>query len=260
MRRLLLRAGPAAVLLLLWELAARAGGSQFFPPPSKILGRVYVMWFSAGPANGVLTDAFWRDVVPSLTRAVSGWAIAAVIGIGLGIVAGSWEKAAGYIDPPITFLRSLPKPAIVPVFILVLGSSDAMRIGFIAFGCTWPILLNTVQGVRSVDPAFHDTARAYHIPVTTEFRRVVLPAAAPKIAAGMRISLSLSLILMVLSEWVLTDRGIGFFLLDAQRRFAILDLWAAIVLIGLIGYLVNIVFVAVEKRLMRWHAGLTSQR
>lgn len=255
----LLRTGPALGLLALWQAATVAAGSVFFPPPSKILTQVYENWFSAPASSFFLTPEFWADVVPSIGRALAGLAIAVVIGIALGVIAGQWSSAAAYIDPPVNFMRSLPKPAIVPIFLLVLGASDGMRIGLIAFGCIWPILLNTMQGVRSVDPAYRETATAFHISTPVTFFRVILPAASPKIAAGIRVSLSLALILMVLSEWMLAMNGLGYFLISAQRKFQVLDLWSAIVLLGLIGYGLNVVFVAAEHRLLGWHRATSLQ-
>lgn len=258
-RTWLLRLGPATGLLLLWQLVTTAGGWVFFPPPSRIFERVHQNWFSAPASSLFLTAEFWDDVVPSVGRALAGLAIATIIGITLGVIAGQWASAAAYIDPPVNFMRSLPKPAIVPIFLLVLGATDSMRIGLIAFGCIWPILLNTMQGVRSVDPAYRETATAFHIPTVVTFFRVILPAASPKIAAGIRVSLSLSLILMVLSEWMLAQNGLGYFLISAQRKFQVLDLWSAIVLLGLVGYALNVVFLAAERRLLGWHRATSLQ-
>ncbi|QDQ10033.1 ABC transporter permease [Streptomyces spectabilis] len=255
----LIRVVPALVAVLLWQGAAAAEHSPYHPPPADIAARVRELWFSAPLAEGVLTDRFWQDAGPSVLRALGGWALGGAVGIVLGLVAGQWRRAAGYIDPPITFLRSLPKPAVVPVFLLVFGAGDLMRVGLIAFGCTWPVLLNTLQGVRAVDPVQLDTARAFHVPVRTRLVRIVIPAALPKTAAGLRITLSLSLILMVLSEWLLADSGLGHFLITAQRTFEILDMWAAIVLLGLVGYLLNLLFMAVEKRVLRWHRQLSAR-
>jgi ABC-type nitrate/sulfonate/bicarbonate transport system permease component len=255
----LLRVGPAVSLVALWQLVTMTGDWVFFPPPSKILVRLYENWFSGPVSAGFVTPQFWTDVVPSVGRALAGLTVAIVIGVALGVVAGQWRSAAAYIDPPVNFMRSLPKPAIVPIFLLVLGATDGMRIGLIAFGCIWPILLNTMQGVRSVDPAYRETTTAFHIPTAVAFFRVILPAASPKIAAGVRVSLSLALILMVLSEWMLARDGLGYFLISAQRKFHVLDLWSSIVLLGLIGYGLNVAFLAVEHRLLGWHRATTLQ-
>ena len=255
----LLRIGPALGLLAIWQVVTMASDWVFFPPPLKILVRLYENWFSGPMSSGFVTPEFWADVVPSIGRALAGLAIAIVVGIALGVIAGQWASAAAYIDPPVNFMRSLPKPAIVPIFLLVLGASDSMRIGLIAFGCIWPILLNTMQGVRSVDLAYRETATAFHIPTLVTFFRVILPAASPKIAAGIRVSLSLALILMVLSEWMLAMNGLGYFLISAQRKFQVLDLWSSIVLLGLIGYALNVAFLAVERRLLGWHRAISLQ-
>lgn len=256
---LLLSLAPAIALLLLWELVARLAGSQFFPPPSQIVVRAWELWFSGPITSAFTTERFWADVVPSMGRALFGWLVAAAIGIAVGSIAGRWAGAAAYIDPPVNFIRSLPKPALVPIFLIILGGTDAMRLAFIVFGCIWPVLLNTMQSVRAIDPTYHETAKAFHIRPLRTFAAVFLPAASPGVVAGMRVSLSLALILMVISEWMLATSGLGFFLLDAQRRFQITDLWAAMLVLGIAGYLLNVLFVAVEHRLLRWHRAVTLQ-
>ena len=258
-RNLLLTLAPAVTLLLLWELVARLAGSQFFPPPSQIVVRAWELWFSGPISSAFTTERFWADVVPSMGRALLGWLVAAAIGIAIGSIAGRWVGAAAYIDPPVNFIRSLPKPALVPIFLIILGGTDAMRLAFIVFGCIWPVLLNTMQSVRAIDPTYRETAKAFHIGPLRTFAAVFLPAASPGVVAGMRVSLSLALILMVISEWMLATNGLGFFLLDAQRRFQITDLWAAMLVLGVAGYLLNVLFVAVEHRLLRWHRAVTLQ-
>lgn len=130
-----------------------------------------------------------------------------------------------------------------------------MKVALIAFVCVWPVLLNTLDGVRGVEPTLRDTARVYGIPPRDRIRHVLLPAASPQIFAGMRTSLSLALILMVISEMVASTNGIGYFVLQSQRTFAIPEMWSGIVLLGLLGYALNAVFVAIERRVLRWHRG-----
>ncbi|MFI0374125.1 ABC transporter permease [Actinomadura sp. 1N219] len=254
----LLRIAPVAVVILLWQVATVRAASPFFPPPADIVVRMRELWFSAPVSDGLLTGRFWSDTGPSLMRALSGWLLGAAIGVAFGLIAGRSTRAAGYVDPPVNFLRSLPKPALVPVFLLVFGAGDAMRIGMITFGCIWPVLLNTMQGVRSVDPMYLQTVSAFRIPARTRLARVIIPAALPKIVAGMRVTLSLSLILMVLSEWLLADSGLGHFLINAQRTFEVIDVWAAIVLLGLLGYGLNVLFLATERRVLAWHRNVSS--
>lgn len=257
--KLLLVLGPVITALVLWQIAASAAMSPFFPAPLRIVVRMWELWFS-GPFTALFTtEAFWADVVPSLGRALLGWLLACVLGILIGTAAGQWRSAQAAIDPPVHWLRSLPAPAIVPIFLVVFGATDAMRLAFIVFGCVWPVLLNTMQGVRAIDPVYRETVRAFHISRLRAFFRVTLPAAAAETVAGMRVSLSLALILMVLSEWLLANAGLGFFLLDSQRQFKILDMWAAMVLLGVLGYLLNLLLAAAERRLLRWHRATTQR-
>lgn len=247
------RWGLVIVLIACWQWISGVAGSIFFPTPVEIVQRMGKLWFSGSPSTLFLTELIKVDVLTSLGRAMGGWVIACVVGIALGLCIGQWPKVAAYVDPPVNYMRSLPKPAIIPIFLLVLGATDTMRVGFIAFGCLWPILLNTIQGVRSVDPLYREAARAYKISRLTTIFKVVLPAALPKIAAGMRIALSLALILMVLSELTFSENGLGHFLIESQRSYQTVNLWAAIVLLGLIGYGLNVGFVALEHKLLGWH-------
>lgn len=256
-RTVLDRAGLVAVLIIGWQVATAATGNIFFPPPVEILGHLRDLWFSAPARHFVVTEAFTADVLPSVARTLGGWLLGGLIGVVLGMIGGRWATAQGYVDPPVNFIRSLPKPAVVPLFLIVLGANDTMRVTLIAFGCIWPVLLNTLQATRSVDPTLRNTGKAFGISLPRQFVLISLPAAAPKIAAGFRVSLSLALILMVLSEWSLTQHGLGMFLLTAQRNYQLLDMWAALVLLGGIGYLLNVGFRALDRRLLAWHAGST---
>jgi ABC-type nitrate/sulfonate/bicarbonate transport system permease component len=150
----------------------------------------------------------------------------------------------------------VPPPALLPISIVLLHSiGNTQKIAFIAFFCIFPVLLNTVDGVRGIEPTLLDTARSYGIGGLERIRRVVLPAALPRIAAGMRISLSLAVITMVLSEYFASSSGVGYVLLISKNTFQLAPMWAAIVLIGLLGYLLNVVFVLAERRLLAWHRG-----
>jgi ABC-type nitrate/sulfonate/bicarbonate transport system permease component len=128
-----------------------------------------------------------------------------------------------------------------------------MKIFIILIGAVWPILLNTIDGVRGVDRGMLDMARAYGVGRWGRIRDVIIPATLPRVVTGMRTSLSIAIILMVVSEMVASSNGIGYFVLESQRRFAISDMWAGIVLLGIIGYIANFAFVQVERRVLRWH-------
>jgi ABC-type nitrate/sulfonate/bicarbonate transport system permease component len=137
--------------------------------------------------------------------------------------------------------------------LLVFGIGDTAKVFLIVLGCVWPILLGTIDGVSGIDPVTGDTARAYGIAGPRRLFGITLPAASPQIVAGMRTSLSLAVILMVVSEMVGSTDGVGHFIVEAQRSFAITDMWSGILLLALIGYVLNLAFELGERRVLRWH-------
>jgi ABC-type nitrate/sulfonate/bicarbonate transport system permease component len=131
----------------------------------------------------------------------------------------------------------------------------------IVSGAVWPVLLNTVEGVRAVDEVLSDTSRCYGITGWARLRRLVLPAASPQIVAGMRQALSISIILMVISELFGSTNGLGFSIIQFQRSFAIPEMWSGILLLGLLGFVLSLLFQFFERRSLRWYHGLRrSQR
>lgn len=241
------------VLVGAWELATRLAEEPFFPRPSVIVKNMRELWLSGPSSQLLLTENVSEDIVPSLTRLLGGWAIAAVIGISVGIALGRIGWLVDFVGPLLHFLRAVPPPALLPVFIVILGLSTTMQLAVIAFGVIWPILLNTIDGARSVEGTQVDTARVFRVSPLRRLFGVVLPAASPKIFAGLRISLSLALILMVISELIGTTDGLGRALEDAKGEFSIADMWAVVVLLGILGYVLNALLLAVEHRVLRWH-------
>jgi ABC-type nitrate/sulfonate/bicarbonate transport system permease component len=237
---------PAA-LLLGWQVWTAHAGSQYFPRLSTILVEFQELW---------LFSQFDTHVVPSLQRIALGFGIAVVAGIVLGIPLGlsRWARLAAM--PHIEFWRAVPPPALLPISIVLLHSiGNRQKVSFIAFFCLFPVLLNTIDGVRGIDPTLLDTARSYGIRGFERIRRIVLPAAMPQIAAGMRNSLALAVIMMVLAEYFSSDRGVGYVLLVSKNTFQLAPMWAAILLIGLLGYVLNLLFVLAERRFLSWHRG-----
>ena len=158
--------------------------------------------------------------------------------------------------PHIEYWRAMPPPALLPISIVLLRSiGNVQKVSLIAFFCLFPILLNTIDGIRGIDPTLIDTARSYKVPRHETIRRVVLPAASPQIAAGMRTSLSLAVIIMVLAEYFSSTNGVGYVLLISKNTFQMGPMWAAILLIGLLGYGLNLLFILFEHRLLAWHRG-----
>jgi ABC-type nitrate/sulfonate/bicarbonate transport system permease component len=255
LREFLIRWGALFALGIAWEIAARAAGSVFFPPVSAIIGRFVEIWFSGPPTSLFLTERAATDILPSLARMLGGWTMAAAFAIVLGVAIGRSRVLGDYVEPIIHFVRAIPPPALIPIFLILLGFGNEMRISLIAFAVVWPVLLNTIDGVRSVESLHLDTGRVFEFDRRKVFFGVVLPSAAPKIFAGLRVSLSVALIVMVISEMVGKPDGIGFVILGAQRNFRMLDMWAGILLLGILGYILNAILALVESRVTRWHRG-----
>ncbi|WP_214407492.1 ABC transporter permease [Pseudonocardia lacus] len=238
--------------VLVWEVATRLAGHPFFPPPSTILVTGARLWFAGPVERAFLGDTVLDDVLPSVLRAVTGFAVAALVGVGLGTVLGRSRTGMQWCGPLFAFARAIPPPALIPVFLVLFGIGGRMQVVTIAFAATWPILLNTVDGVRSLDPVQAETVRALRMPPGHRLVLVVLPAALPKIFAGLRLSLSISVILMVVSELVGSVDGIGFQLRQAQHAFDFPVMWAWVVALGVVGLGLNAVLLAVEQRALRW--------
>jgi len=244
-----------ALLVGVWEIGTRAAGDPAFPPPSQIVRSLYETWFSGPVDEFFLTQEARDDFRPSLTNLFVGWAIASVAGVALGLVLGRFRRLCEVLDPVLQFGRSIPPPTLIPFLLAVLDLGAQLQITTIVFGVIWPVLLNTIDGVRTVDPLHLDTARVFGIGGARRVRQVILPAAAPKIFAGLRVSLGFALILMVISELVGSTVGIGAHITVAQQSLEMNQMWAGIVLLGVLGALFNMVFQLLEKRMLAWHGG-----
>ncbi|WEH14263.1 ABC transporter permease subunit [Streptomyces sp. VNUA24] len=245
--RLLSAVALPLVLLTVWWFASAGSTDVFWPPLRTILTTFPDVWTA---------ERVRADVLPSLLRLSAGYAVAAVAGVALGTVVGLHRRVRSVCEPVLEFLRAVPPPVLVPVIMLFAGIGDTMRIAVIASGCVWPVLLNTVEGVRAVDSVLTDTARSYGITGAARLRHVVLRSASPQIFAGLRQALSIGVILMVISEMTAADDGLGHTVVQFQRGFAIPDMWTGILVLGLLGFLLSVVFRLVERRVLGWYHGL----
>jgi ABC-type nitrate/sulfonate/bicarbonate transport system permease component len=237
---------PVAILAA-WQVWTVHANDPLFPRLSTILVEFRELWLFA---------EFDTHVVPSVERIALGFGIAVIAGIALGIPIGLSRRARLVAMPHIEWWRAMPPPALLPISIVLLHSiGNEQKVSFIAFFCLFPILLNTIDGVRGIDPALVETARSYGVPWHERIWRLVLPAALPQIAAGMRTSLSLAVIIMVLTEYFSSTSGVGYVLLISKNTFQLAPMWAAIVLIGVLGYVLNLLFLLVERRVLAWHRG-----
>lgn len=235
-----------AGLLLLWEAASLTGllNPFYFPPVHQVARSL---------ASAALDGRLAAALLTSLARGFAGFTLAAMLGVGLGAIAGRHVFVRQLIDPIVELLRPLPSPAIIPVAILLLGIDNSMKVFIIAWACFFPILLNTIDGVRSVPPALIETARNFGLRYTKSLVTVVLPAATPVIFTGLRIALAVMLILTVVTEMVAGSNGIGFLLLEAERTFRIADMYGFMVALALVGYGLNRLFLLVDRRVLAWH-------
>ncbi|MFC4854284.1 ABC transporter permease [Actinophytocola glycyrrhizae] len=242
-----------ASFVAVWQVITALVEEPYFPTPVTIGKSMVDLWLS-GPASQLwLSDSVFGDVVPSVLRLLGGWAAAGVVGVLLGLMLGRSETLHDYFSPTISFLRSIPPPALLPVFLVLFPLGTPMQLATIIFGVVWPVLLNTIDGAHTLDETVVETTRSMRLSKPRFLATVVLPAALPKIFAGLRVSLSLALILMVISELVGSTNGIGYQMLLAQRNFSLPEMWAGIVLLGILGYVLNVLLLAVQNRVIGWH-------
>ncbi len=255
LREFTIRWGVLVALGILWEVAARLAGLYFFPPLSRVLERFAEFWLSGPPSSLFLGERVATEILPSLSRMLTGWTVAVALGVLLGVAIGRNKVLGDFVEPIVHFVRAIPPPALIPIFLILLGFGTEMRVSLIAFTVIWPVLLNTIDGVRSVDTLHLDTGRVFDFSRAKVFFQVVLPSAAPKIFAGMRVSLSVAIIIMVISEMVGLPDGIGNVILGAQRTYRYADMWAGVLLLGILGYVFNALLALVESRVTSWHRG-----
>lgn len=236
---------------LLWEAGARSNPKfQFYlPPVSQIVYALGTLLIGVQVAGHLLI---------TLLRFIVGYAIAAVVAVILGIVLGYFRFAHSLAAIVIEFLRPMPSVAIIPVAILVLGIGDAMIVAVTVYASVWPILVNTVDGVRQIERTLVDTGRTFGLSRRRILWQVVLPAASPYILTGLRISLSIALILVTTAEMLAGSKGIGFFILDQERSMNNANVYAGVILVASLGYGLNQTFLCVEHKALRWRRGQLS--
>jgi NitT/TauT family transport system permease protein len=236
-------------LAVVWELIGQTQliNPLIVPPLSKIL-RVFaeVSWSGQIPLQ----------VIASMKRAAVGYLLAAAVFIPLGIFMGLSQRTYRVLEVVVEMLRPVPPPVVIPVAMLFFGLEDEMKIFVIFFSCAWPILLNTIDGVRNLDWVLLNTAKTFGLSRGRIIRQVILPACSLQIATGLRVSLPIMLILVVISEMVGSTDGIGYFILDSQRRFRVPQMYAGMLALAILGYALNQLFNLIGKVLLPWHAGM----
>ena len=251
-RRIAVALALPVTLIAAWWFASAGSENFYFPPLQTIVQTFGKLWFSPHALS---------DVLPSLWRFAVGYLAAAFLGIAIGIPVGASRNLRNVLEPVLEFLRAIPPPVLVPVLILFAGIGNEMKALVIVFGCIWPVLLNTVAGVRALDEVLAETVRSYRIGPFARLWHFMLPGASPQIFTGLRQALPIGIILMVVSEMFAASDGIGFALVQYQRTFALPEMWSGIILLGIIGIVLSFIFRAIETRMLGWYHGLRqSQR
>lgn len=243
---LVLQVAVVLIALGAWELFARLFPSPALPAFSVVLRSSY----------SILTgEQLLNDVVPSSLRVLIGFLLGVTLGITIGLIIGYFRRLEPWVRPTLEFLRAIPAIALIPAALLLFGPTEGMRIGLIAFGAFFPVLLATIDGARRVDGLLIDSSKIIgHNRPTTLFA-VVLPAALPSIFAGIKTALGIALIVMVIAELTAASSGIGFQIQQSQRLFRTADVFGGTLIIGLLGFLFTMAILAIERRVLSWYTG-----
>jgi sulfonate transport system permease protein len=244
-RGFLSRYGVLLGFVVLWQVASSLGwvNTAVIPAPSVIIA---ALW------NGLAGGALLGDVAISLQRSGTAFVTAVLVAIPLGLFMGQVRAVEEALDPILQVFRQTSALALYPVFILLLGLGEASKIFVIFWATLFPLLLNTISGVKEVDARLIEMARVYGASRLTVFRRVVLPGAVPSIFVGLRLSATTALLLLIASEMIGANKGVGFQVMNAQYNFQIPLMFAAIFLLAALGLIANYVLVLLQRRLCRW--------
>lgn len=239
------RSAAILVLLATWELAPRLHLVEpaFLPPLSEVLSTGWQLLRS-----GELSS----HVGASLSRSLLGFALAIVSGVPLGLLMGWYKGVERTLSPLLEALRNTASLALLPVFILLLGIGEASKVSLIVYACSWPILLNTLSGVRNVDPLLIKFGRTMGLSPLQLFRKVILPAAVPTIFVGIRLAGATSLVVLVAAEMIGAKAGLGYLIIYSQYNFQIPHMYLGIITITTMGLLFNELLQYVEARFTSW--------
>lgn len=233
-------------LLLAAEFLVASGYVEMMSVPrvSDVITTLY---------DEIVSGQIPTDLYHTLRRMAIGYATAAICGVAIGMAMGYFRRVYNLLEPITELLRPLPSPAYIPIVILFLGLGDKMSIFVVFFSCLWPIVLNTMAGVRGISSVQLNTARTFGLSNWQTLRKVVIPTMAPSVFTGLRISLAVALILAIIAEMIASQNGIGHYILFSQRAFRVEEMYAGVVTLAAIGYLLNRLFLAVESRVLAWH-------
>ncbi|MEU3923097.1 ABC transporter permease [Streptomyces sp. NPDC029004] len=233
------------LLLAVWETAPRLAlvDRTFLPPFSEVA----VAWWQL-----LLDGQLAEHTQASLGRSLTGFGLAVALAVPLGLLIGWYRPLADLLGPLLEVFRNTAALALLPVFVLLLGIGETSKISIVLYACTWPILLNTISAVRSVDPTLLRLARSMDLPAPRIFQKVILPASVPTVFTGIRLAGAVAILVLVAAEMVGAKAGLGYLVNASQFNFAIPDMYAGIITISAIGVGFNQLLVALERRFTSW--------
>jgi NitT/TauT family transport system permease protein len=233
-----------AILLLLWQLAATAYAKPYILPTVTAVLSALV--------SDLRDGNLLSQIQVSLGRALAGYALAVCLAIPAGILTGWWKLANDTVGSVLELIRPIPALALIPLAIVWLGFGEVPKIAMIAYASFFSVYINTQTGVRNVDPLHIKVMRVYGNGTRDILTKVVLYSMLPYVFAGLRYSAAVALILLVAVELVGSQNGLGFFLFQSQAFLQVPDIFAAILVFGLMGFTANLLILALERRVIRW--------
>lgn len=237
--------GVGIVMIAVWQFIAwkKIVSPVFLPGPDQTWAALV-----DGFQNGMLGE----QTLATIQRMLYGWVLASLLGTGLGALIGSSRWARALLAPMLEFIRPLPASAMIPVGIAFFGLTKSMVIGVVAFGSIWPMLLATIHGFAAVEPRLIEVGRVLKLSRLQMIFKIAFPNAMPDIFAAMRLGLITALILSVVGEILAFQGGLGSHILEASRAYRSPELFAGVILLGMIGLVSNLVLSILEDRFLRW--------
>jgi NitT/TauT family transport system permease protein len=246
LRKILFNSYSILIFLITWEVMGRLGilvNPLFLPPFSKVLSAL---------VDISVSGELWRHLSISLQRSLSGFTVGLAVAIPLGLTIGWFQHFGAFLNPLLQLFRNMPTLALLPVFVMFFGIGEFSKMTIIFWGVIWAVLLNTIAGVRSTDPQLVKASRSMGTSQLRLFTTVILPSSLPYIFAGMRLSATTSILILIAAEMIGASRGLGYALYFYQANMKVPLMFAYIIVMALLGLIVNFGLEAVERRSFRW--------
>lgn len=234
------------IFFILWQILPTVGivNSQFIPPISDVLTTIWKL---------ASTGELFVHIGASLARAIEGFVLAIAIAVPLGFLLGGWFKTfEEFLDPLLQVLAQVNPFSVFPIFILFFGIGEVAKVAIIFWVCLWPILFNTINGVKNIDPLLVKAARAMGTPKFSLFLKVVLPGASPMIFGGIKMSVGTAFLMLIAAEMIGASAGLGWLVLNSQVNYQISKLFAAAFTIAVLGILVTNLISFIESKIITW--------